>query len=86
MADPNRRLAIAVLAATILNLIGPDGSWRSVLWRSRQPKPARVVNLPPLYMEGSMRGELSLNPTIAVPKGPLIVEASLGRARLDVSN
>lgn len=71
--DQTRRWVIGGVALAFLNLIGPDGSWKSVFWRSS----TRSIEAPPLHMGGEISGKLTLRPL------PLRVAVALGSPRIN---
>ena len=56
-ADQTRRWVIGGVALAFLNLIGPDGSWKSVLWRSS----TKSIK-PHLHVGREISGKLMLQP------------------------
>lgn len=73
----DRRLALIAIVSPIvvavLNRVFPP----KVIVEPRR-RPPKTIDLH-VNFKGGLRGELSLAPVIAKPKGPLIVTADLGR-------
>ena len=68
-------MGAASLLVSMAGLLGPDGPWRSRVWRRRP----RVVNLPELTMGGEISGHFTLKPVVL--KGPAVAIATVRRPR-----